>query len=400
MALKQRLLAVLERGHAVQQAFVAGLSNEQRAAVGTYEKWSAKDAVAHLARWQDHRAAVVAARARGEEPPPSPGHYEQANAACFQRFCNRSWDEVQAFADAAYANLVDSVRALPEETLAAPPESAGERTLWQAIVNTAYTHPLMHMAEFYIAQGHPHRAGQLWPEWGELMAPLDDSADWQGLVHYNVACGLALSGNPDAAIVELRQALQLRPDLTAWSRQDSDLAAVRVKPEYRTLYAPEYWWTAMEANPQAEALADQFVRALSMLREAVKAFPAGEWRKGDTPYQRPAGLALHAMESLERYAVLKPGESGQGRRPNVDWEDKDSTKLPSQDDLLAYLDEVEQRLARFLATADLAAAEELFRWTGSTLLSRVAYALRHTQHHLAEMCLELHRLGYKAPQWQ
>jgi uncharacterized damage-inducible protein DinB len=400
MALKQRLLHVLERSYAVQKAFVAGLSKDQREATGTYDKWSVKDMLAHMAFWQDYRTAIAAARARGEEPPPSPGHFEQANAACFQRFCNCSWDEVQAFADAAHIKLVEAVHALPEEMLAAAPHGAGSRTVWQDIVNTAYTHPVMHMGEFYVAQGQPDRAGQLWSEWGELVAPLDDGPDWQGLVHYNVACGLSLSGHPDAALVELRHALQLRSDLTALSRQDSDLSAVRVKPEYRTLYAPEYWWTAMEANPQAEALADQFVRALSMLREAVKAFPSAEWRKGDTPYQRPAGLALHAVEAIDDYSVLKPGESGQGRRFNMDWEEKDPTKLPAQDDLLAYLDEVDQRLAHFLATADLTAAEELFRWTGSTVLSRMAYALRHTQHHLAEMCLELHRRGHRAPQWQ
>ena len=232
------------------------------------------------------------------------------------------------------------------------------------------------------------------------MAPLDLSADWQGLVHYNMACGLSLSGTVDGALAELRQALRLRPDLAAWSRQDSDLGAVRSKPEYRTLYAAEYWWKVMDANPQAEAFAEQFVRTLAMFREAAKAFPADEWCKGDTPYQRPAGLALHLVEAIDDFAVLKPGESGKTRRFNVDWEEKDSTKLPSQDDLTAYLDEVEQRLAHFLANADLTAAEGLFRWTGSTLLSRMAYLLRHTQHHAAEMCLELHRRGYKAPQWQ
>lgn len=400
MALKQRLLAVLKRSQAVQKAFVAGLSNDQRAAVGTYEKWCAKDAVAHIAYWVDHRAAVVAARARGEEPPSSPGHYEQANAACFQRFCNCSWGEVQAFTDAAHTRLVEAVRAVPEEMLVPSPKDVGGRKPWQDIVRTGYTHALIHMAEFYIAQGQPHQAGQLWPEWGELVAPLDDSADWQGLVHYNIACGLALSGNADAALVELRQALQLQPSLTAWSRQDSDLSAVRSQPEYRTLYAAEYWWQAMEANPLAEALADQFVRALAMFREAVEAFPAAEWCKGDTPYQRPAGLALHLVEAIDDYAVLKPGESGRGRRFNVDWEEKDSSKLPAQDELLAYLDEVEPRLAHLLASADLTAAEELFRWTGSTLLSRAAYTLRHTQHHLAEMCLELHRRRYQAPRWQ
>jgi uncharacterized damage-inducible protein DinB len=400
MALKQRLLHVLERSYAVQKAFVAGLSKDQCQATGTYDKWSVKDMLAHMAYWQDHRAAIAAARARGEEPPPSPGHFEQANAACFQRFCNCSWDEVQTFADAAHIKLVEAVQALPEEMLAAPPHRAGSRTVWQDIVNTAYTHPVMHMGEFYVAQGQPDRAGQLWSEWGELVAPLDDGPDWQGLVHYNVACGLSLSGHPDAALVELRHALQLRSDLTALSRQDSDLSAVRVKPEYRTLYAPEYWWTAMEANPQAEALADQFVRALSMLREAVTAFPAAEWRKGDTPYQRPAGLALHVVEPLDDWAMLKRGESAQGRRLGVDWQEQDSARLPSQEEILAYLDDVEPRLAHFLADADLTANEELFVWTGSTLLSRMVYALRHTQHHLAEMCLELHRRGLKAPQWQ
>ncbi len=142
------------------------------------------------------------------------------------------------------------------------------------------------------------------------------------------------------------------------------------------------------------------MRALAMFREAVKAFPAAEWHKGDTPYQRPAGLALHLIEAVDDYSVLKPGESGRGRSFEVSWEEKDSSKLPSQGDLLSYLDEVEQKLAAFLAEADLTAAEELFRWTGSTLLSRAAYVLRHTQHHLAEMCLELHRRGQKAPQWQ
>jgi hypothetical protein len=399
MALKQKVLQVLERGQLTQKTFVAGLSNEQRSAVGAYDKWSAKDAVAHMAYWIDHQSGVQGARGRGEETPPS-AHYEQANAACFQRFCTCPWDEVQAFADAAYAKLIVAVRALPEEMLLPPPSDPEARAPWFNIVNTAYTHPLMHMAEFYIAQGQPQRAGQLWPEWGEEVAPLDERADWQGLVHYNMACGLSLSGIARAALPELRQALQLRPSLTGWSRQDSDLAAVRALPEYRKLYAADYWWKAMEANPLAEAFADQFVRTLAMFREAVKAFPADEWCKGDTPYQRPAGLALHLVEAIDDFAVLKPGESGKTRRFNVDWEEKDSAKLPSQDDLMAYLDEVEQRLAHLLANADLTAAEGLFRWTGSTLLSRMAYLLRHTQHHLAEMCLELHRRGYKAPQWQ
>jgi hypothetical protein len=240
----------------------------------------------------------------------------------------------------------------------------------------------------------------LWQQWGDDVALLDDSADWQGTVHYNMACSLALSDNPEQAIAELRRALQLRPSMTAWSRQDPDLDALHDMPEYRELYAPEHWWKALDASPQAEALADQFIRTLGMFRQAVKAFPAEEWRKGDTPYQRPAGLALHIVESTDGYCALHSGEPGSAARVAANWEDKDSARLPSQEELLAYLDDVDRRVAHFLAQAGLTEDEQLFRWTGSTMLSRGVYMLRHAQHHLAEMCLELHRRGLPAPAWQ
>jgi uncharacterized damage-inducible protein DinB len=399
MSLKDQLLSILEHSQKTQQAFVADLSGEQRSAAGTYEKWCAKDNVAHIAHWQEQRAKRLAALARGEEPPPSPAHYEEANAACFERYCNSSWDEVQAYADQAQALLLDAVRALEEDVLAVPAPDSQERTLWDEVVGSGYTHPLSHIAAYYTEHGQQHKAGQLWREWSELVAPLSDSPEWQGGVHYNTACSLALAGSPELAISELRQALELRPGLTAWSRQDSDLQSLHSMPEYRELYAPAYWWKALDANPLAEALADQYMRALAMFRNGVKACPAEEWRKGDTPCQRPAGLALHLVESIEFYSALKTGEGPSGRF-DVDWEEKDASKLPSQDEILSYLDEVEEKLAGFLAAADLTAPEELFRWAGSTMLSRAVYSLRHAQHHLAEMSHELHGRGHKGPEWQ
>jgi tetratricopeptide (TPR) repeat protein len=399
VSLKDQVLYILERSQEAKEAFVANLSDRQRSDVGTYERWCVKDNVAHIAYWQENRAKRLAALARGEEPPPSPSHYEQANAECFERYCNCSWDEVQAYADSAHAELVDAVRALEEDVLAKPASPSEERALWQDIVGTGYTHPLMHTAGYYTEHGQQHKASQLWQQWGQLVSPLDDSPEWQGTVHYNTACSLALSGSSDQAIAELRQALELRPSVTAWSRQDPDLQSLHKMPEYRELYAPEHWWKAIDANPQAEALADQFMRALAMFREVLKACPTEEWRKGDTPCQRPAGLALHLVEGIEFYSALKAGE-GESGGFDVDWETEDASKLPSQDELLSYLNQVEEKLAGFLVEADLTGAEELFRWTGSTLLSRAAYSLRHTQHHLAEMCLELHRRGHPTPQWQ
>lgn len=400
MTLNDKLLYIIEHGKDAERTFIANLTDEQRSSVGTYEKWCAKDVLAHSTYWQDQRTTRVVALASGEGLPALPSSYEQANTECFERYCNSSWDEVQAYAEQTHTQLVNAIRSLDEDVLAGPSPDSEGRTLWEEIVGVGYTHPLFHMAEYYSEHGQRQKASQLWQEWGKLVAPLDDSSEWQGLVHYNMACSLALSGSRDQALSELRQALELRPNLKALSKQDPDLNSLQSMPEYKVLYAPAYWWKAIDANPMAEALADQFMRSLSMLREAMMAFPSDEWRKGDTPYERPAGLALHIVESLHSYSVLKPGEYAEDAGLDVNWEEKDSSKLPTQDKLLTYLDEVEENLARFLADADLKATEELFRWTGSTMLSRAVYMLRHTQHHLSEMCLGLHIRGLQAPEWQ
>lgn len=399
MVTKAQILDCLDHGKRAQLAFIDGLDATRRAEEGTYEKWCAKDSIAHMAYWQERLAQRVDALKNKREAPQSL-QYEEANAACFARFCERPFEQVHAYWSRSVEELHSAVRTADEQLLVNPPADRPERPLWMDVVGTGYTHPQMHLSEYYTKLGLPEKASRLWQEWGPVVAPLDDGAEWQGTVHYNVACGLALANQTAPAITELKEALRLRPGLVSWVRQDPDLTSLRGLKAFRELYAPEHWWSALAAGPLAEAMADQFMRTLLMLRGAVQAFPPDEWRKGDTPYQRPAGLALHAVSALVDCSLAKPGQKYSGVRIDVDWEDRDSSKLPTQQVLLEYLDAAEQALAHFLATVDLVGPEEMYRWAGSTLLSRMAYYLRHTQHHLAELCLELHRRGLKAPDWQ
>jgi len=400
MVTKTQVLDCLEHGKRAQREYVDGLDVDQRSETGTYERWSAKDIIAHMSFWQEYLAQRVRALVEGRPMPSPVPHYEEANLACFTRFCDCPFEEVSTYWTGAVDSLVAAVNAASEQLLTGCPPDRPERPLWMDVVGTAYTHSLSHMTEFYAKSGRAERASQLWQEWGPVVVPLDNGAEWQGTVHYNVACGLALANQVAPAIAELGDALRLRPDLLSWARQDTDLASLHGLKAFRELYAPEHWWAALAAGPVAEAMADQYMRTLLMLRGAVSAFPEEEWRKGDTPYQRPAGLALHAVSALVDCSLAKPGQKYVGTRIDVDWQDRDSSRLPSQETLLQYLDSAERSLAHFLATADLTAPEEMYRWSGSTLLSRAAYFLRHTQHHLAELCLELHRRGLKAPDWQ
>jgi hypothetical protein len=272
--------------------------------------------------------------------------------------------------------------------------------MWQSLLGSAYTHKILHYSEYDQKRGRTEFASQLWKEWADLVSPLDPGAEWQGGVHYNAACSLALAGDGDGALEELREALELRPSLTAWSRRDSDLEILHEHPQYRDLFAPSYWWAALESGPQAEAIADQFMRSLSMFRASVERVPPEAWREGETLYQRPAGLALHITQTIYNYSALEAGERSDDPLVAVRWQERDSSKLPSQPELLEFLDKAEARLAAFIANADLQAKEEQFPWMGFTLLSRAVYLLRHTGHHSADLAMELQRRGLRPPEWQ
>jgi tetratricopeptide (TPR) repeat protein len=399
MSIKDQVLTILERSRKTELKFIATLTEEQKADPGTYENWTAKDNIAHANYWEDVRGARIVAFLAGEELQPLP-QFERANAECYERFAYSSWDEVQAFAEVAHKQMVEVVRRMDEEALSGPFTEREERKLWDEIVGIAYSHKLNHYSQFYQDHGQQEEAGQLWSEWVELVSPLDEGPEWQGNVHYNAACSLTLAGDTEGALVELRKGLELRPSSKAWSRLDSDLESLHNLPEYKELFAPAFWWEALEANPQAEAVADQFMRTLSMFRIAVSTFSEEAWREGDSLYQRPAGLALHIAQSIDLYSALKPGDRSEDPLTQIAWEERDAAKLPSQEELLGYLEKVEVRLASFIAVSDFQADEKLFPWTGFTILSRAQYNLRHAQHHLADMAMELQRRGFRPPDWQ
>jgi tetratricopeptide (TPR) repeat protein len=400
MTRKDELLSILEQSQQARQQYLAGLSDEQKSESGTYEEWAAKDMLAHSSHWVQHQAARLEALATGGDAPSSHSHFEAANLQCFEEHCEESWEQVLEFTQSAHQQLVQAVRAISEEALLEPSSEGAERALWEEVVGAGYTHPLMHISDRLSAADRDEEAGLLWQSWGRALAPLSDRPEWQGNVHYNLACSLALLGQPDDALEELRQALELRPGLLSWSRHDSDLAALHGLMEYKKLYAAEHWWAALEAGPQADALTDQFIRTLTMVRSAIQSFRADQWTTGDSDFQRPAGLTLHLLGSLHGYCALRAGESGVSEHFEVSWDEKDSSKLPSQEEMLSYLDVVEQNVSGFLSSAELADAEERYPWTGSTQLGRALHMLRHTQQHLGELCMEMHLRGLKAPEWQ
>jgi quercetin dioxygenase-like cupin family protein len=56
-------------------------------------------------------------------------------------------------------------------------------------------------------------------------------------LHYEVACLQAVQGNRDAALAALRRAVELKPQVAHWAREDKDFESLRDDPEFRALAA-------------------------------------------------------------------------------------------------------------------------------------------------------------------
>ena len=61
MDLRVGLLDLLRLAYSEEQIFVEKLLDKERAVIGTYDQWSVKDVIAHVAAWKERTAQELAA---------------------------------------------------------------------------------------------------------------------------------------------------------------------------------------------------------------------------------------------------------------------------------------------------------------------------------------------------
>ena len=151
-----------------------------------------------------------------------------------------------------------------------------------------------------------------------------------------------------------------------------------------------------------EDLAQQLERYHGMFRNTVGRFTDDDWRAGERSELVPARWALHTVEAIDFYAQATPDGFSWGERFAADWEGAPAEALPSSQQVLEYADEVVASLAAWLRSAsdEELAGENAFPWTGASVTARMLYVLRHSHHHLGELCMILRGRGIGQPDWQ
>jgi|1186.fasta_scaffold86992_2 rhodanese-related sulfurtransferase len=237
--IKPAMLVLLRQTHEQEQSLIDQLSEAERTAEGTPERWSIKDLIAHMAAWKQRHAEKLAAAARGETPPEWTDMelVNRLNAESYAADHDRSWQAVQNQADHACAALIAQVERMSEAELIDPNryEWQAGSALWKETLANGVWHPYDHMTKLYLARGDAERALGINQALIDTLQ-VDAPAELRGDAIYNLACLYARHSRIDRTLAALREALSLNPKLIEWSRQDTDLDPLRAEPAFQALY--------------------------------------------------------------------------------------------------------------------------------------------------------------------
>jgi tetratricopeptide (TPR) repeat protein len=237
MSIKQKVLDLLDFARREEQTLIDGLTAEDRAFKGSFEQWSPKDMLAHLYAWKAHFVENLD-RLNAGDTWERVTDGDAFNAATYEAHHNKTWDMVLDGWAQANAGMRERAEALSEDDLTDRERfpSLNGQPLWRSFAGNGITHTALHFGEFYAKRGEIDRANTLHLTMVDKLLALDDSDDWRGMTLYNLACHYAITGQPDAAISKLREALALNSGLVEWSKQDPDLNSLREMKAYQALY--------------------------------------------------------------------------------------------------------------------------------------------------------------------
>jgi hypothetical protein len=152
------------------------------------------------------------------------------------------------------------------------------------------------------------------------------------------------------------------------------------------------------------SLLESLSLVFDMYETAIGQIPDPQWNKGEIDYLVPAKQILHGVEVWDSYTSDTPqGYLCDQRFKFTSEIGKISIEeLPSKQEVLEYHYDVRMKTENWLnklSFTDLMEPEEIFPWTGSTLLGRIVYMFGHHRQHLGELNSELRRRGLPRIKW-
>lgn len=224
--------ALTEQGAAEEELF-ATATDEDQAATGTYERWSLRDNIAHIAHWRGSLAGLLAERRIGGPGVDEDDQEDIENAKVHAEWRDRPWGEVVDAWRTSLDTMIDELGRWDEGAITGTWDDA--HTVYARVAGNSLWHPASHLATWLQENGRSAEGLEHYRDTVRRVTTVDDSERSQGTALYNLACFDALGGDKAAALANLAVAFEKRPDLLAYATEDSDLKSLHDDPDFRAL---------------------------------------------------------------------------------------------------------------------------------------------------------------------
>ncbi len=160
--------------------------------------------------------------------------------------------------------------------------------------------------------------------------------------------------------------------------------------------------SASSDEPLTQALRREHAEVFRMFRDAVNRLDDSQWTQGEPSWTEvPARAAMHTLLCAEYY--IAPSPDGFDWKPGgVQYGDAPVDQLPSRDQTLASIERLAAETDAYLIHhGDDGLLHEKAETdpVGRPRFAWMIYAVRHLQHHVAQISAECKRRGLGAAVW-
>jgi tetratricopeptide (TPR) repeat protein len=187
----------------------------------------------HLARWRGRLLRAMSEYAAGRPFDPPTGKIDEFNDAELPAGAGLSLADAAAESDSAFGALLELWSKLGDR----PFKWYLATTTAEALVRNSYSHPRIHMADYYSDRNDTRRAHEIFEETAAELRRAEATPHILGAALCNLAGARVAQGRFDEALNLLEEGLPMRTDLVAPVATDSDFEKLRDSPRFRALVA-------------------------------------------------------------------------------------------------------------------------------------------------------------------
>lgn len=211
----------------VEQAFVEEVRRLERAPKG----WPAALLLFHMGMWRERMRNALTALSQGQAFEHPSENVDELNDAELPEGIGTPLADAAARVDHLLGEIIGLYAQLGER----PFKWYAANDTTEAVLRNSFTHPRVHMAEYWKENGDLDRAVRLWQEAVTELDAASAPPRFPALARYNLACLKVAQGASDEAMRLLEAALPVSEVLRAAAPEDPDLAPLYAEPRFQEL---------------------------------------------------------------------------------------------------------------------------------------------------------------------